>query len=337
MKACKVIYRGEGNSKIGLGHLSRLTAFANNLEGLFSSEFIVSTSSDITIIPSDYKVNVLEEELTVIKEIDWLKRNYDTQTTVFVLDGYQFDESYQFLLKKNGFRFIYIDDLVTGKQYADIVLNHAVGVSPDEYRTTAVTKLALGTKYALLRQSFLNEISKDREINIIETAFVCFGGADPLNITQKSIEAFLAFHEIKKINIVLGSAYKHLDSLEVFKENDRVNLCVNLNEEEMLSVMKESQISIVPSSTIVYELCCVKMAIISGYYVNNQVKIYNGLSKEGVIEDAGDISDYSVEDFKEKISKVLFQNDINKMMIRQKELFNQNIKQNIINLINDLC
>jgi RimJ/RimL family protein N-acetyltransferase len=104
----------------------------------------------------------------------------------------------------------------------------------------------------------------------------------------------------------------------------------------MIEVMKKANFAISPASTILYELCCIKMPILSGYYVENQKNIYNQLSKDNVIYKGGDLSKYSKLDFTVHIDKIIEdKHRINKLH-QQKKLFDGKNKNRLLGLINSL-
>ena len=63
--------------------------------------------------------------------------------------------------------------------------------------------------------------------------------------------------------------------------------------------------AIAPSSTILYELCSVKMPILSGYYVDNQELIYKGFFDNNAIYKGGDMKNYEINDFKTHVKTLL--------------------------------
>ena len=67
--------------------------------------------------------------------------------------------------------------------------------------------------------------------------------------------------------------------------------------------MNKCQLAIIPSSTISYEACSVKMLILGGYYVDNQKRINEGLDLNGMIYNVGDFRELKAEDFKQNGNK----------------------------------
>jgi len=329
----RVVIRVDGNSNVGLGHVYRGIAIAEILKKEFEILFLIKASTTIEpIANAGFLYQFIPDE---VNELNWLSENVNHKNIV-VLDGYSFNEAYQAILKRNGYRLVYIDDLVDGNQKADIVINHALGLKETDYKTASYTKLALGIKYVLLRNLFFDELPKDREIDVFDTPFVCFGGADPLNLTKKVVEALITFSRVKKINIVLGAAYCHEMEIDFFKSIEKVNLYQNVGEQEMLNIMLDSNFAIAPASTTIYELCSVKMPIISGYFVGNQKKIYEGLCKEKVIFPCGNIKSFEQKQFVERIESFFLLEDKQQYLQAQSTMLKDVTPNNLLNLITKL-
>ncbi len=333
----KILFRADGNSKIGLGHLYRLFALVEMYKEVYEFTFITKSDSTISVIPKEYPVVVLPKELGVEKEPEWLAKKYNPTKHLIIADGYPFVSNYQKEIKNQGFQLMYIDDLTTEYMYADIVVNHSPSVQKEDFKSKKSTKFALGTKYAILRPMFIEATKQKRNITKLDTAFICFGGSDMYNLSIIATKALLELAQFKKIYVVLGAAYKHIEILELAKNNTVIEIIQNASEKEMLTIMQKSNFAIAPASTILYELCCVKMPILSGYYVKNQELIYKGFLTNNAIFKAGDFSKYTKSDFKNKINELIFEADFNKYVTQQAQLFSPDIKNNFLKLIEDRC
>lgn len=334
----KIIFRADGNSSIGLGHLYRLFSLVEIIKDSLEFVFVTHKTTTVSVIPIEYTTKTIPKTIDLEEEPLWLQDHFSAKDHIIIADGYQFTTSYQKKIKEAGYGLMYIDDLALEHMHADIVINHSPFLKEKDYAREAHTKLALGTKYALLRPGFFNLIKEDRNIIKIDTVFVCFGGADPFNLTEKAVKALLNIKTIETINVVLGSAYKHENIFNIAKENaHKVTLYKNLNEALLIDVMKASNIAIVPASTILYELCCVRMPILSGYYVDNQKAIYQGFLEANAIYEGGFMKDYQEVDFTVKIEEILLAEDHSVKIEAQNQLFDDQIKNRYLTIIKSLC
>ena len=76
----------------------------------------------------------------------------------------------------------------------------------------------------------------------------------------------------------------------------------------MANLIATSSLAIVPASTVLYEVCAINKPVISGYYVENQEKIYKGFLNERLIDGVGDFR---------KLEKKLFVNNINHLLLNK--------------------
>lgn len=285
----KIFFRADGNNVIGLGHVIRSLALVEMLIDYFECVFIIRN-------PTKAIFNLIERKCESIisindfqnykEEAKWISENLIDSTSIIILDGYYFDTEYQKIIKNTNCRLICIDDLHSFHFVADIVINHAPGVTRKQYSAEPYTKLFLGEKYALLRKQFLlqpvNTRNRLKENNI----FICFGGADYYNFTLKAIKAVEKNLKILNINVVLGNSFLFVKEIEEYKQKRKIknlNIYKNLNADEMYNIMNNCTLAICPASSVAYESLALKINMIIGYTAENQKDFYNYLVLNGNI------------------------------------------------------
>ncbi len=283
----KVFVRADGNSLIGSGHLVRCIALANMLKENFE---IVFVSRDI---PDDTKLSIENDNMTVtIIEDEKSFLNMVESDNIVVLDSYEFDTQYQNNIKEKNAKLVCIDDLHDKEFAADLIINHAPGITPELYRTKLYTQFVLGTEYALLRPEFIEQAKKERKIKNIETVFICFGGGDAKNFTENALKSVLNFDSFKKIIVVTGSGYLHEESLKKLVQTDsRIEYYKTVTAGKMCELMSHSDLAIVPSSGILLEALACGCKIISGMTADNQKYVYSNYLNENYFIDAKDFND----------------------------------------------
>ncbi len=332
----KLLFRADGNSETGLGHLYRLFALVEMLKNDYEFVFISKHSSTTSVIPNNYPIQLIPKDISLNNEPAWLNSKFKANQHIIIADGYQFISSYQKQIKNLGFDLIYIDDLYKEHMYADIVINHSPNLDTSTYKSENYTQFALGTKYALLRPLFLAEAKNHPKNKNIDVAFVCFGGSDKYNLSFTATQALLENEIFKTIYVVLGAAYQHKEIFNLALNNNKIKIIQNASEAKMVEIMKQSNFAISPASTILYELCCVKMLILSGYYVANQKNIYNQLSMDNVIYKGSNFSKYSKSDFTIQINKIINDQHSFEKLKQQKKLFDGRNKNRFLGLVNKL-
>lgn len=279
-----VIIRADGDKNIGLGHLVRCLSLAHMLKDEFENILFISKC----ITPE------LKEEIKlsgfnfheIIEEAEFfaLLNPY----VIAVLDGYSFDLQYQRQVKTSGAKLVFIDDLHNKEFVADLIINHAPGVKEEDYIAQPFTKFCLGPEYALLRPPFLKRANENKEINKINSVFICFGGADYKNLTEAAARYVLNDQEVTEIKIIIGGANQNITQLQNLanKYSSKIDLAIGLNDTDMVNTMLSSQIAVVPASGILFEVLALKLIPVSGYYIDNQRAIYEGFKKYNAFFDA---------------------------------------------------
>ena len=102
--------------------------------------------------------------------------------------------------------------------------------------------------------------------------------------------------------------------------------------------MSKCQLAIVPSSTVSYEVCSVKMLVLSGYCINNQEKMYEGLDSNGLIYGGGNFNKLNSNDFKEKVLEIIRDKSLNfkKIIKNQSKIFDGKQKERFNKLIDSI-
>ncbi|WP_375444000.1 UDP-2,4-diacetamido-2,4,6-trideoxy-beta-L-altropyranose hydrolase [uncultured Fibrella sp.] len=269
----RIIFRADGTSQTGMGHIMRSLALAEMLSPPddsdkpgFDRHFAIRQPSE-AVLKTVAKLGIPVIALQT-NELDEFLRHV-TADDVVVLDGYAFDEAFQQAVRKQTHKLVFIDDLMLGKQVADVVINHAGDVTPADYQTEPYTKLLLGAGYALVNPAFRQKAQpKDGE----NKAFVNMGGADPHNVSREVVELLLTQNAELRVTVVLGSANPHADTFADLPK-DRLSIQQNLSPKQMARAIGGSGLSIVAASTIAYEVATVSRPMIIIQTADNQSRL----------------------------------------------------------------
>jgi len=318
----KIIFRADGNAENGLGHLYRLFSLVEMLKDNYDFVYITKEDTEHSVVPKNYNLRIIPKSISLSEEAYWLSEIYCPEHHIVIADGYQFTSHYQKDIKSKGYTLIYIDDLVSEYMYADVVINHSPNISASDYKSENYTQFALGTSFAMLRPAFNKAAMQERKIDHIKNAFVCFGGSDALDLSLMVTQALLKQNTIEKVHVVLGGAYKHQEIFTLENSASNLYLHRDLDEVSLQKVMMSCQMAIAPASTILYEICSVKMPVLSGYYVENQKNIYKGLAANGAIFKGDDFRHYTSLDFEHQIQLLLLEKpEFKKCIGNQKKIF----------------
>ncbi|MBB3968640.1 UDP-2,4-diacetamido-2,4,6-trideoxy-beta-L-altropyranose hydrolase [Mucilaginibacter phyllosphaerae] len=283
----KVVFRADGSHKIGYGHFIRCLGIA----GLIKDDFDCAYA---TISPTPYQV----AEINAVCKLIQVPDNNDFLSClvgdeIVVIDDYNSTAEFQLAVKAKGCKVVYIDDHNDKQYVCDVLINNIPGFAADSFKTADYTRLYLGTDYALLRSEFLNKELRTIKPNINE-AFLAFGGSDIFNLSPRFIKWLNEVDATLKINLLIGDAYKHFDDLQEFSN---LNIYKNISAAQVANLIAQSNVCIVPASSLLNEAAAVSSKLIIGYFADNQVMPYNYFVDNKLALGLNDYRDATFEQF----------------------------------------
>lgn len=278
----RVVFRADGNTQIGLGHLTRCLAMAQMLQSTFKITFVCK---DIPENLSDELHKLNFEFNRIAAEVDFLQAL--EVTDIVVLDHYGLGADIQKYIKNIGCQLVCIDDIHKSVFYADLIINHSPGVLHRDYKSQTYTQFALGLDYVLLRPFFLQKAGMNLPLRPMDKVLVCFGGSDIQDLTREVVEILKSDQRFKKVYVVVGAAYLNLESLrQVINSDPRFELRYAIQEIEMVDLMLSAGLVVVPSSGILQEALALQCKVVSGMYAENQKNIFQKFKELGAFESA---------------------------------------------------
>lgn len=271
----RLVFRADGNATIGLGHLVRLLALADMLRGLAPGIFVVREPTVAVaqlVAQAGWSIHALPAQ-PLSAEADELATSFLEASDVLVLDGYEFGLAYQQRVRRSGCGLVYIDDLRAWPVVADVLINHSPGVTPADYLAPATTRLLLGPAFSLLRRPFIEQASPPQACHNPTSALVCFGGADPLGLTARTLAALLTLPQVQRIGLLVGAAFAGTEALQATLHNDPTRTIIlhrNLGATELVTLLQDHAVAVVPASTVLIEALVLGRPAITGYYADNQ-------------------------------------------------------------------
>ncbi len=295
-----LVFRADGNERIGAGHIMRCLSWAENTEE--ESVFVVADEKFITLIEEkgfkaiclNTNYENMESELSIISvTIE------DLDVSCFYVDSYYVTKIYLNELKRicnrKNAKLVYVDDRAEFAYPCDILLNYNI-FAPDWrkkycelYDDVGVPEMWLGMEYLPLRKEFLNVPMRTIK-NDITDIFVSTGGADPYHIALKMIENVISNEELIKdivFHFVLGSM--NLDKSKIYKLSKKnKNISLHENVKHMRELMCECDLAISAAGSTLYELNACHIRTITYTFADNQKPIAEAFDKKRIMHYLGD-------------------------------------------------
>lgn len=319
-----IIFRADGGPSIGMGHFIRSLALAEMLNEDFCCVFATRKPTAYQIEEIEKvchsRIDLPEDEFHFEHFLSLLKGE-----EIVVLDNYYFDTEYQRAIKGKGCKLVCIDDIHDKHYVADIVINHAEGISSEQYSIEPYSKLLLGYKYALIRKDFreTGEAFQNKKYSCL----TMMGGADPLGMTSRILDVLQEFEFDKPIAVVNATVTQR----NINNAKNEFAFFQKIGAGEVADLMRNSEFGIFPASTVAIEACASRIPFICGYFVDNQLEIYNSLKKEQLAMCVGDFRKISSEELL-KATEAICNNKLRESIIkRQIRYLDNDSKRRLIN------
>jgi UDP-2,4-diacetamido-2,4,6-trideoxy-beta-L-altropyranose hydrolase len=291
--------RADANSKIGIGHIMRCLALAQNWYDQGGKVIFISHCENELLLqkihhegfmfaPLDYACPDPDDLKSTI-EI-FRKSSNAGQKDWFVLDGYHFTTDYQKAIYDTGQSLLVIDDMNhLDHYYADIIVNQNNNAQMQTYNCPEDTILLKGTSYVFLRREFQEYRNIKRTIpKYVRKILVSLGGADPDNVTLKVIQALHLLGELEiEITIVVGPTNANKEQLQSTLESYELNYNLLISPPNMVDLMADSDLAISAGGGTYWELAYMGVPCIMIILAENQRAVAEELGKSGIVCNLG--------------------------------------------------
>jgi UDP-2,4-diacetamido-2,4,6-trideoxy-beta-L-altropyranose hydrolase len=320
----KLFFFTQGNDRIGHGHLMRCRSLAERVSEAFDCRFVLVQS------PAELRAQLFAGFASLgfasySEALTYLAGQASPHDLV-IIDSYEVTARAVQQLREQGLNTLAINDLPEQALPADWLLNHAPGLRPEDFQLSSPTRLLLGARYLLLRKPFF-EISDSPTPPRQDRMFVCFGGSDPEGLSLKVIRYLRESGMSLPLEILTNSPQTR-DRIRAFQQEHQIEgiqLHSRLDAEAIIALIQSCSLAVLPGSTIALEAMCVGIPLLTGYYVENQMRMAHNFGKLGLALNVGDFRKMTASAFVDSLKKIPREDQV----ARQRQLFRQD-QQNIL-------
>ena len=293
-----IIFRADGNKKIGMGHIMRCLSVADAFRRIGRDCLFVTAQDNLSSIITERGYNCVILNTNPYKlddETEQLLRVLkDYAVEAVIVDSYSVSEAYLSAIKSEYFT-VYIDDVYSFAYPVDCVINYSINATKEKYRklysTGELPKLLIGTEYVPLRSEFCIDGKKPLP-GRIKNIFVSTGGADSEHIALRLTDYLSRTDKYGNytFHIVVGAANYDLYKItHLAKDTDNVSVYSNVSKISGLMMMCDAAISAAGST--MFELCACGLPIITYTLADNQKDNEASFCENGIAVSAGDVRD----------------------------------------------
>lgn len=294
-----IAFRADASPSIGIGHLMRCLALADELARTGARcTFVCASSVDMArarIVAHGHEFLALPQA-PPSAPIDWQDDAAGTATALkdraldwLVADHYALAACWESRLRPLARHIAVIDDLADKQHDADLLLNQNAGASASAYDHLVPTgcSLLLGPMNALLAPGFAQARLLKGTTSVAQDGLhlvITMGGTDPRGATLSVIEALENdLPAPTRVTVVLGSSSPVLD--EVMRKTASSNLDIRLavDVDDMADLLATADIAIAAAGSTLWELCCLGVPTIAVKIAENQDHTARTLAALGAV------------------------------------------------------
>ena len=237
-----ILFVVTGNNTVGLGHVYNTLLIANDILN-HKITFLVDKESELAfsvIKEKNYPV-IMQKSKNILDDIKKIAPN------IIINDRLDTKEEYVIELRSHDFKVINFEDLGSGCEYADSVIN---AIYPEK---TSLPNHYFGQEYFILRDEFI--LSDEKIVNSeVKSILITFGGVDPNNYTEKVIRPIYDFCNEKNIiiTVIAGFGYSNYDSIISYK-----NVIIKRNISNISDYMFQADLIFTSAGRTVYEVASI--------------------------------------------------------------------------------
>jgi len=196
-----------------------------------------------------FTVEVINEDDSRDDTLIKLAHKYEPEKIIFDLYNNPYKRIFAYA-KKNKISTVVFDSIGTFRGDSDIIINESFVDKFTSYEPKKGTKLFVGPQYFLI-DDMLNSLPLNKKIDKIA---ITMGGSDPANLTEKIVQALLAFKSLKKYSIILGPLFSKSSEKELRKLCiDKENFLVIRNPPSLIKLLSDQDLVICAGGRTLYE------------------------------------------------------------------------------------
>ena len=308
-QANSILFRCDGAEDIGLGHIVRCLALAEELTVEHNCQVtfaIYHGKPGIDMIKDKgYPVITVINNLDVFNQEEFLKNAVQESDCNIVIMDFRENISLDFLhsLRKQGIILVDIDDPNEKRLAADLAFYPPVPQVKKMDWSGFQGQLMVGWEWIILRKEFTAMANQQRIPNDKLHLLVTMGGSDPAGFTLTVIEVLDLLENDFDTTVVLGAAFSREEELQSLLLRTKRKFRILRNIQNMAAIMAQADLAIASFGMTAYELACMGVPALYMCLTDDHVESCQAFVDAGVSVNL--LGDYSIENIAYQISLLL--------------------------------
>ena len=290
-----IIFRADGNEKIGSGHIMRCLSIADAFarKGIKSLFVLADDSCAAKVNDRGYETVVLDTDYSDLdsesgKLIEIVK---ETKPMMVIVDSYYVTSDYLKALT-DVVKTVYIDDLASFAYPVNCVVNYNIygpDIDYDElYKDSGYDpQKILGIEYVPVRAMF-RDLPVKTQREEVKDILISTGGTDPLHLALKIIDRVRVADNKVTYHILVGALNSDYD--EIVKVSSGItNIVIHHDVKDMKELISSCDVVISASGSTLYEVCACGVPMVVYALADNQLAGVTAFGERGLALSCGDI------------------------------------------------
>lgn len=298
----RVAFYADSSATIGLGHVRRCMALADELSARQLDIVFLYTS-----LTDSCKRLLSSRNFSLNKVNDSVLKMMVDSCDSLILDSYSIDVKLWDVLSTIAKKRLIIDDLSRVSFACDVLVNSNPAATESDYAKLVAQscRLLLGPEYAFIDQRMLKNSRICRDSASTLDVLVSLGGVDDKNITRLVLSALNLLSFPMKVTVVLGGASRHIHSLEALLHNLKYSVELQVDVENMSELYYSHDVCIGAAGVSLWERCAVGLPNLIITTAENQAGIADALEREQAAIHLGMHSDLDEQTLSSKLNIIL--------------------------------
>ncbi|OAI21034.1 hypothetical protein A1359_02470 [Methylomonas lenta] len=275
-----IVFRCNASPEVGLGHLARCRALAQELKRQGEACVMVgppksyANAQDAVFIEDWIEVGIWISAEQDAAQLVAIAR--EKQGNFVVLDDYRVDADYQHVLNTSCLHWLQFDGTAKKPLWADLVVNANPAARAEDYAEVLnkpAAQLLLGPGYAVMRAEFPPAALRATS-RAIERVLVAFGGGDDRGGIEFALSTLIENAPVNwRFVVISGSHNPRNPQLAVWIEahgQGRVSLLIN--PDNVAAIMASCDLAVMAGGTSIYEAASCRLPMVLIAIADNQIR-----------------------------------------------------------------
>ena len=279
------LFRCDGGTAIGAGHIMRCRAFADQLDTMgWNTQFAISASSSSKLLGERYKSALVLPDSAGPRTI---QSQLGKECNLLVIDHYGLNADFEKRCRAWANKICVFDDLAETTHDCDLLVNSTPGQSPRMFKDKVPDQCEclLGPAFAPLRPEFFRtriEQKRSADPNSPAKLLISLGTTDPANMIGRALRGIRSAAYNIEVTVVLSSVAPH--KAEISEQLQQIRGTLKIDCKDMAWEVANSDIVLGAGGISAWERCCLSTPTLMIILADNQRPNADALEAAGAVK-----------------------------------------------------